>query len=145
MPSAGSVEAARPDNHRAGGGSSPTAALHDIIVRPIPQRVAKPIVEREHYLHSIPGGTHMAFGVFLELRLLGVVTIGAGPMNAYSLVAGAIPEDCLSPTRLWLSDVLPRRSESRVLGIVLRAPKRHPDLKFLLADADPQQGHAGPR
>ena len=143
MSSAGSVEAARLENHRAGGGSSPTPALHDIIVRPIPQRIAKPIVEREHYLHSIPGGTHMAFGVFLGMRMLGVVTIGAGPMNAYSLVAGAMPEDCLSLTRLWLSDELPRRSESRVLGVIVRALKRHTDLRFLLTYADPQQGHAG--
>ena len=85
----------------------------------------------------------MCFGVFLLMRMLGVVTLGAGPMNSHSIVEGALPEDCLSLTRLWLSDELPHNSESRVLGVVLRALRRHTELKFILTYADPQQKHAG--
>lgn len=76
-------------------------------------------------------------------RLLGALTLGVGPLNAYALVEGAAPDDCLTLTRLWLSDELPRNSESRFLGIVLRSLKRHTPLKFIISYADPAQGHHG--
>jgi hypothetical protein len=71
------------------------------------------------------------------------MTFGVGPANAYSLVKEAKPDDCLTLTRLWLSDELPRNSESRVLGIVLGNLKRHTNLKLLVSYADPVQGHLG--
>ena len=143
MKRVGSVEAARPEYHRAGGGSTPTPALHKIVVRPVSHRVARKVVEREHYLHSLPGGTHLVLGVFFGHRLMGVIALGAGPMNAHSIVDGALPDDCLTLTRLWLSDELPQNSESRVLGVVLRALRRDTELKFLLTYADPGVGHVG--
>lgn len=91
----------------------------------------------------MPGGTRLAFGMFVGARLLGAVTLGVGPYNAPSLVEGGTADDCLTLTRLWLSDELPANSESRVLGIVIRALKRHTAIKFLLAYADPSKGHLG--
>jgi hypothetical protein len=105
--------------------------------------MAKVLIVQYHYLHSLPGGTCLAFGVFLGNRLLGALTLGVGPLNAYSLVDGARPEDCLVLTRLWLSDELPSNSESRVLGVVLRSLRRHTRVKFLVSYADPAQGHLG--
>jgi hypothetical protein len=55
--SAGSVTAARPADQQAGGGAIPTPALQQIQVRPVPVSVAKKLVEKNHYLHSLPGGT----------------------------------------------------------------------------------------
>lgn len=127
----------------AGRGSTPTAALHDLEVRPIPLTVARTMVEKHHYLHSLPGGTRLALGVFVRERLLGAITLGVGPYNAPSLVSGATPDDYLTLTRLWLSGDLPRNSESRVLGIVLRSLRRHTTIKFLISYADPSQGHLG--
>jgi hypothetical protein len=101
------------------------------------------MVERHHYLHSLPGGTRLSFGVFTGSRLMGALTLGVGPLNAYSLVEGAIPDDCLTLTSLWLSDELPKNSESRFIGVVLRSLKRHTNLKFLISYADPAQGHTG--
>ena len=98
---------------------------------------------RQHYLHSLPGGTQLAFGVFLDARLLGALTLGVGPFNSHSLVDGARPSDCLTLTRLCLSDELPWNSESRVLGVVLRYLRIHTPLKFLISYADPAQGHLG--
>ncbi len=101
------------------------------------------MIEREHYLHSLPGGTHLAFGVFNDESLRGAISLGAGPFNPPALVKGAIAKDCLTLTRFWLSDELPPNSESRVLGAVLRALKQHTCLKFLLTYADPAKGHVG--
>ena len=98
---------------------------------------------RHHYLHSLPGGTRFGFGVFLESRLLGALTLGAGPANAHRLVYGAAPRDCLTLSRLWLSEELSKNSESRVLGVVVRSLTKHTNLKFLLSYADPAQGHLG--
>jgi hypothetical protein len=113
------------------------------MVRPVPFSVAKQLLVRHHYLHSFPGGTKLAFGSFLGNRLLGALTLGAGPANAYALVDGAIAGDCLALIRLWLSDDLPRNSESRFIAIVLRFLKQHTDLRFLVSYADPAQGHVG--
>ena len=91
--SAGSVAGARPASQRARGGASPTPALQSIRIRPVPVRVAKVLLVREHYLHSFPGGTQLAIGVFLFARLMGALTLGVGPFNAHSLVADASAAD----------------------------------------------------
>jgi len=126
-----------------GAGSNPSAALQSMRVQPIPILMAKQILERYHYLHSLPGGTDLAFGVFIENSLLGAITLGSGPANAYRLVREAVAKDCLTLTRLWLSDTLPSNSESRVIGVVLRALRKNTNLKFLVSYADSSQGHLG--
>ena len=141
--SAGGVAAPRSEDHRAGGGATPTPALQQLMVKPAPFSIARDLLVREHYLHSLPGGTCLAFGAFAGTRLLGALTLGAGPANAYSLVNCATPDYCLTLTPLWLSDELPRNSESRFIGIVTRALKRNTRLKFLVSYADPAQGHLG--
>ena len=141
--SAASVPASIASNHGAGAGSIPSAALQSLQVQPIPVAVAKGLIVQHHYLHSLPGGTCLAFGVFLNQRLLGALAFGVGPLNCYSLVDGASPDDCAVLTRLWLSDQLPHNSESRVLGVVLRSLRKHTSLKFLVSYADPSHGHMG--
>ena len=141
--SAGGVAAARFANQQTGGGAIPTPALHNLQVRPVPMAIAKELLVREHYLHSMPGGTRLAFGVFLGHRFLGAMTIGVGPYNVHRLVERTQPEDCATLTRFWLSSELPKNSESRVLGVVLRALKQHTRLKFLVSYADPVHGHIG--
>ena len=127
----------------AGPGASPRAALHDIRVAPIPHRIARALLERHHYTGSIPGGSVFRFGVFVGIRLQGVIILGAGPAQAYRLVEGARHRDGLTLTRVWLSDTLPQNSESKVIGIVLRALKRNTDLRFIVSYADPARGHVG--
>lgn len=127
----------------AGAGSSPSAALHNLKVTPIPLITAKNLIVAKHYLHSLPGGTKLSFGVFLDNRLLGALTLGVGPANGHRLVDGATADDCLTLTRLWLSDELPANSESRIIGIILRSLRKHTHLKFLLSYSDPSQGHLG--
>ena len=130
-------------SHSPDGGSLPASAVRALQVRPIPCIVAKAILEREHYLHRLAGGTKLAFGAFVGDRLLGAMTLGVGPFNAPSLVAGATSDDCLTLTRLWLSDDLPPNSESRCIGIVLRSLRRHTSVGFVLSYADPSEGHLG--
>ena len=138
-----SVEASTASLLGAGPGASPRAALHQLCVRPAPFRIAKELLVRKHYLRSMPGGTRLSFGIFLSDRLMGALTLGVGPKLGHRLVEGAKADDYATLTRLWLSDELPPNSESRVIGVVLRALKRHTRLKFVLAYADPSVGHVG--
>jgi hypothetical protein len=124
-------------------GSIPSPALQPIRVQPIPFIAARRVLVKHHYLHSLPGGTKLAFGAVVNGRLLGAITFGSGPQNVYQLVSGTSPEDCLTLSRLWLSDELPTNSESRVIGICLRALRKHSKVKFLVSYADPSQGHFG--
>jgi hypothetical protein len=114
--------------------------LQVMIIAP---QVARVIFERHHYLHSMPGGTVLCFGVFVKENLYGALSLGVGPKNAHMMVDGANPTDCLTLTRLWLDDILPRNSESRVIGLVIRALRLHTKIKFLISYADPAEGHLG--
>jgi hypothetical protein len=141
--SAGSVMVSTTSIHERRAGSIPSPALQSIIVRPIPQAVAKNILVKNHYLHSLPGCTKLCFGAFSSNQLQGTITFGAGPTNAFRLVDGASPSDCLTLTRLWLSDKLPPNSESRVIAVSLRYLRKYTKLKFLVTYADPTRGHLG--
>ena len=143
MTSAVSVGASTVRYLRTGPGASPRAALHDLRVGPIPHRMAKQVLVRWHYLHSMPGGTLLSFGVFLGARLTGALTLGVGPKLGHRLVAETRNDECATLTRFWLDDEMPPNSESRVLGIVLRSLRRHTRLKFILSYADPSRGHIG--
>ena len=112
-------------------------------IRPVPFRAAKTLLTEQHYLHSMPGGTYLAFGVFNHKRLLGAVTLGVGPKNVHRLVEGAAPDDVLALTRFWLSDEFPANSESSVIGRTLRAIRKHTLIKFVVTYADPSRGHIG--
>ena len=108
--SAGSVMVSTTSIHEGRAGSIPSPALQSIRVQPVPFVAAKKILARHHYLHSLPGGTKLAFGAFVEGKLLGAITFGVGPYNAFALVEGAYPDYCLTLTRLWLSEELPPNS-----------------------------------
>jgi hypothetical protein len=114
-----------------------------IEVKPIPFGIAKPLVVRNHYLHSMPVGTELCFGVVVGDRILGVVTFGAGSYLSYRLVERALPDDCLTLSRMWLAEELPFNSESHVIGTVIRYLRRCTDVKFLVTYADPAYGHVG--
>lgn len=120
-----------------------TPTPQQLQVRPIPMTTAKRLIVPNHYLHAWPGATKLAFGVFTGSRLQGAVTLGAGPANAHRLVEGAVADDCVTLSRLWLDDELPRNSESRVIGLLLRALRQHTKLGFVLSYADPAVGHVG--
>jgi len=138
-----SVRVSIASNHEAGAGSSPSTALQSIHIQPIPFIAAKNLIEKHHYLHSIPGGTKLTFGALTSGKLLGAITFGVGPHNAYKLVEGAVRNDCLALTRLWLSDELPTNSESRIIAICLRALRKNTQVKFIVSYADPTLGHVG--
>ena len=123
--------------------SDPAVILKQLTIVPVHFTVARAVLVAHHYLHSIAAGTQLCFGVFVRNSLMGAITLGAGPFLAYQLVDQAGQNDCLTLTRFWLDDRLPRNSESKALGILLKALKTNTRLKFLVSYADPTLGHVG--
>ncbi len=140
---AGGVAATYPAFQQGDGGSIPTPAIRSLRLIQIPFKLARRLLESYHYLHSMAGGTQLALGVWFSDQLVGVLTFGVGPINASHLANGLDPFDVFALTRFWLSDALPTRSESRVLGIALAQLKRNTSLRMVVTYADPVQGHVG--
>ncbi|MBM3945085.1 MAG: hypothetical protein FJ317_06300 [SAR202 cluster bacterium] len=62
---------------------------------------------------------------------------------AHRLVRGIKPDEMVALCRLWLSDDLPKNTESRVIAIALRALRKRTTLKAVVSYADPAAGHIG--
>ncbi len=117
--------------------------LKRLRVEPVAPAVVRPLMDKHHYLHSMPAAPRRCYGVFLDGVLLGGAVFTSGARNGHRLLTAASPQDVVTLARLWLSDDLPPNSESRVLGIVLRDLRRTTSWKLLLSYADPQAGHVG--
>lgn len=112
-------------------------------VCPVMPSVVKLMIESEHYLHSMPGGVLRCFGVYLDGELVGAVTFTSGARQGHRLLSAARPQDVTTLSRLYLSDELPKNSESRVLSVVLKVLRRETPVKLILSYADPAVGHMG--
>lgn len=141
------AEIQRNTNHGKKGssdyGSDRMALLKEMKVSQLPHTVAKEVLVKHHYTRSIPGGTQLCLGAFTGNRLVGVMTLGSGPPMGHCLVRGASRVNCLTLTRMWVADFMPKNSASRFLGVVLRTLRQHTEVKFILTYADPEQGHMG--
>jgi hypothetical protein len=91
----------------------------------------------------MPAGLRSCYGVYLGEELAGAVVFTSGARNAHRLLDAAGPNDVATLARLWLSDRLPKNSESRVIGVILRILRRETTWKLLLSYADPAAGHNG--
>jgi hypothetical protein len=112
-------------------------------VQPVRASVVSELVRQQHYLHSMPAAPRACFAVYLDAELVGAMVFTSGPRLGFRLVGGGYPQQAATLARLWLSDVLPANSESRVIGVVLRHLRRHTPWKILLSYADPMAGHVG--
>ena len=110
-------------------------------VRPVDKALAAKLVVQNHYLHRAPTQS-FAFGIFDDLfdEVVGVVTFG--PPASRNVQTGACPSDpnlVVELNRLWVSDALPRNSESWFVSRVLKLmPPR-----IVVSYADTSAGHVG--
>lgn len=87
----------------------------------------------------------MGYGVWQGRRLRGGIVFGTGVgrfANAHCRVAAS--SEMLELTRLWLHDDLPANSESRVIGVTLRALRKgRGRYRAVVSYADEFAGHTG--
>lgn len=114
----------------------------EIRVRPISRRKACALVERVHYSHSCVRNSQLHIGVFYRGQLEGAMQFGP-PLckrNVLPLVPGTPWGGVIELNRMAFSEALPRNSESRALGVVLRMLRRQkPSLQWVLSYADGTQ------
>lgn len=108
-------------------------------VQTICSRLAREVAEREHYMHRKPM-VSKAFGLYDGGRLTGVCVYGT-PASRH-LQLGAYPSDpgrVLELNRLWVSDEMPRNTESWFVSRTLKEL----DQRMVVSYADTVQGHVG--
>lgn len=111
----------------------------DLIVKPINSRTAAKFVKKVHYSGKVVQNSQLHFGVFLNKRLEGVMSFGPSldKRKTQGLVKNTGWNEFLELNRMAFSDVLPRNSESRAIGVAIRLIKKHyPHIKWIISFAD---------
>ena len=107
----------------------------DIFIKPIKARVANDVIKKIHYSGKVVPNSQIHFGVFLDGKLEGAMQFGPsinkkGTMN---LVKGTGFNEFIELNRMAFSDVLPKYSESRAIGITMRLIKKlYPQIKWVI-------------
>lgn len=116
--------------------------VKEIRVERIDAKSASAFVRRHHYSGKVGGNSQLHFGAFHKGILHGVLSFGP-PMDkskVLHLVAGTEWNEMVELNRMAFDSYLPRNSESRVIGVVLRLLKKHcPHIKWVLSFADGAQ------
>jgi len=108
-------------------------------VERISSSLAAETVVRHHYLHRRPPISH-AFGLWQKGKLMGVVTYGVPASRHVQVsVCRSNPDLSLELNRLWVSDDMPKNTESNFVAQSLRAL---PPL-IVFSYADTAAGHVG--
>lgn len=101
-------------------------------LRPIPNEAARQLLDKRHPLGA---GQSFAFALGIEWTgvIQGVLTFGNPISNNAVKRFGLRQCDVLELRKMWCSDVLPKNSESRALGVAARIiRKRYPQLAMLI-------------
>lgn len=123
------------------GSAVPAGALIDpavMAVDVVPERIARPFVERHHYAGTYPAA-RLAVGLYRRLELVGVAVFSEGIQRAaLPKWAGLDPGAGCELGRLVLLDDVAGNGESWFVARAFRALRREkPELEAVLSYADP--------
>lgn len=114
----------------------------EIQVKPITSKASRAIVQRAHYSGKSVNNSQLHLGVFYRGKLEGAMQFGP-PMDkrkVIGLVENTGWNEMLELNRMAFTDVLPRNSESRALGVAFRLIRKHyPHIKWVLSFSDATQ------
>ena len=111
----------------------------------IDERLARLAVIEKHYLHR-PCPISWAFGIIIEEKLKGVLTVGRpASRTVCEGVCGADrAADVYELNRLWLDEDLPCNSESQFVGFCLRELRKIHRKLILVSYADTKPSEGAP-
>ena len=115
-------------------------------VREVHRDVANAIIRSRHYSGTVVNNSYIHLGVFAGDALLGVLQYGyaMNPASGGVLIEGTANDGWCELNRMWLSDDLPRNSESRAISASIRyIRKRYPKIAFIQSFADGRLGGCG--
>lgn len=103
------------------------------------------IIIKNHYSHTMPKNAAFCFLVLYEGSIEGAVSIGYGIRPKMKHTWG-IPETekALEFDRMWLSDLPPKNSESKIIGMLFKLLRcLDPELRWLISYSDGTVGNVG--
>jgi hypothetical protein len=118
------------------------ASAKDIRVAPISCKAARQVVSKYHYSGKFDTRSKLHFGVFLNGRCGGAIQLGDPIDKRKALVAvgGTSWHSLLDLHRFAFADWLPRNSESRALGVMMRLIRQsYPHIEWIQSYADATQ------
>lgn len=104
---------------------------------------ANDVIRRNHYSGSIVNNSYLHLGVFAGRDLKGVLQYGyaMNPASAGGVVKGTGNTQYLELNRMWISDDLPRNSESKAISYSLKLIRRlRPAVIWIQSFADERCG-----
>lgn len=114
----------------------------DIVLRPIAAQEANELVRRVHYSGKVVQNSQLHIGVFYNGKLEGAMQFGPSidKRRTMGIVSGTQWHEFTELNRVAFTDVLPRNSESRALGIAMKLLRKFaPQLKWVITFADGTQ------
>ena len=97
------------------------------------------LIAKYHYSKKVTQNRWKSFAIYYKNELSGGMQIGYGirPEMKEHIIKGATSETVKEFDRMWLSDNMPKNSESKCIGYLLRyLKKNYPVLKVLISYAD---------
>lgn len=109
-------------------------------VTEVSESVVVPLIRGGHYLHKMPAIVTCCLLLTVDQWSVGAVVWAIPPRETIRRYQHSTWE----LARLWLTDELPRNSETWLIGRSIRHVRsQHPAVKHLVSYADPKQGHVG--
>lgn len=118
------------------------SVVKNIQVKSIHSSLANAFVKKHHYSGKVVPNSQLHFGCYLDDKLHGVMQFGPSinKRGTINLVAGTKWNEFIELNRMAFDDTLPKNSESRCIGIVIRLIKKHtPHIKWIISFADATQ------
>lgn len=115
----------------------------DLMLLQCPSSKADMAIKKHHYSHKVTKNRFLSFSVNDEKGFL-QLGYGIRPSSKGSIHPMITKDNYCEFDRMWLSDELPKFSESRVIGMLLRLLKKsHPKIVFIITYADESAGNKG--
>ncbi len=114
----------------------------DIVLKPISAQEANELVRRVHYSGKVTQNSQLHIGVFYNGKLEGAMQFGPSldKRKIQGLVKNTEWHEFIELNRMAFTDVLPRNSESRALGIAMKLLRKYaPQVKWVVTFADGTQ------
>jgi hypothetical protein len=114
----------------------------NILVKPIGATEANGFVIKTHYSGKVVPNSQLHLGVYYLGKLEGVMQFGPSinKKGTINLVEGTGWNGFIELNRMAFSDVLPKNSESRAIGIAMRYLKKYaPQIEWVVSFADGTQ------
>ena len=114
-----------------------------IQIKECPNSIGDELVKKYHYSHKT---TKNRFKSFLVNNKLGVLQLGYGirPLMKQNINKKITKDNFCEFDRMWLSDELPKNSESQVISLLLSYLKQvYKNIKFVITYADESAGNKG--